>query len=194
MKFIQWTKVNVSYVAYFCEKKRKYGMLRETTNMEVQIMTLTIGEKAPDFTLSNQAGEQVRLSDYKGKKVVLYFYPKDMTPGCTTQACDFRDSHEQFADLNAVILGVSPDPIERHEKFIEKYNLPFHLLADEDHKVSETYGVWQLKKTFGNEYYGIVRSTFIIDEAGNLLKDFRNIRVKGHIDRMLTYVKEQTTS
>src|SRR5699024_12344341 len=126
------------------------------------------GELAADFTLENQAGEKVSLSDYKGKNVVLYFYPKDMTPGCTTQACDFRDHHEKFADLNAVILGVSPDPIERHQKFIDKYELPFHLLADVDHKLAEKYGVWQLKKTFGREYYGIVRSTFIIETEGNL--------------------------
>jgi len=148
------------------------------------------GELAADFTLENQAGEKVSLSDYKGKNVVLYFYPKDMTPGCTTQACDFRDHHEKFADLNAVILGVSPDPIERHQKFIDKYELPFHLLADVDHKLAEKYGVWQLKKTFGREYYGIVRSTFIIDTEGNLLEEFRNIRVKGHVEKALQFLKD----
>lgn len=158
--------------------------------MEGSFMTVEVGKTAPSFTLSNQAGDEISLSDYKGKYVVLYFYPKDMTPGCTTQACDFRDNHESFADLDAVILGVSPDPIESHEKFIDKYDLPFHLLADEDHKVAEDYGVWQLKKTFGNEYHGIVRSTFIINKEGNLQEEFRNIRVKGHIDRMLTHLKE----
>lgn len=153
-------------------------------------MTLEIGKKAPAFTLQNQQGEQVALEDFIGKNVVLYFYPKDMTPGCTTQACDFRDSHTEFADLDTVILGVSPDPIERHEKFVDKYDLPFHLLADEDHAVAEDYGVWQLKKTFGNEYYGIVRSTFIIDAEGTLVEEMRNVRVKGHVERALTYVKD----
>lgn len=110
---------------------------------------MEIGNQAPDFTLKNQDGEDIRLSDLKGKNIVLYFYPKDMTPGCTTQACDFRDQHEEFKGLDTVILGVSPDPVERHQKFIAKHNLPFHLLADEDHHVAETYGVWQLKKMFG---------------------------------------------
>jgi len=152
-------------------------------------MVAEVGKQAPDFTLQNQSGEDIRLSDFKGKKIVLYFYPKDMTPGCTNQACDFRDQHDTFKDSNAVILGVSPDPIERHQKFIEKHDLPFHLLADEDHKVAEMYGVWQLKKTFGREYYGIVRSTFIIDKDGVLQKEFRNIRVKGHVDKALDAVK-----
>lgn len=154
-------------------------------------MLLKIGEKAPEFTLKNQAGEEVKLSDYQGKKVILYFYPKDMTPGCTTQACDFRDYQAEFAEENAVILGVSPDPVESHTKFRDKHGLNFPLLADTEHEVAKKYGVWQLKKTFGNEYYGIVRSTFIIDEAGNLEAEFRNIRVKNHVEKMLTYLKEQ---
>src|SRR5699024_7099438 len=108
---------------------------------------------------------KVKLSDFKGKKhVVLYFYPKDMTPGCTTQACDFRDHYDDFSALDAVILGVSPDPLERHEKFTEKHGLPFLLLVDEDHEVAEKYGVWKLKKNFGREYMGIERSTFIINK------------------------------
>src|SRR5690625_3241679 len=153
-------------------------------------MSIQVGEQAPDFELQNQDGEVVRLSDYRGKRVVLYFYPKDMTPGCTTQACDFRDHYEKFVGLDAVILGVSPDPIERHQQFIEKHDLPFHLLADEDHEVANLYGVWQLKKMFGREFYGIVRSTFVIDQAGVLQKEFRNVRVKGHVNKVLTYVKE----
>src|SRR5690606_36276423 len=131
-----------------------------------------IGQVAPDFTLPNQHGDEVSLSDFKGKHVVLYFYPKDMTPGCTTQACDFRDQYESFSDLNAVIIGVSPDPVERHQKFIEKHELPFILLADVEHQVAEQYGVWKLKKNFGREYYGIERSTFIIDQEGVLQKEY----------------------
>lgn len=152
---------------------------------------MEVGSKAPDFILKNQAGEDIRLSDFLGKYVVLYFYPKDMTPGCTTQACDLRDHYEAFTDLNAVILGVSPDPIERHQKFIEKYQLPFHLLADEDHEVAELYGVWQKKKMFGREYFGIVRSTFIIDPDGRLQEEFRNVRVKGHVEKALSAIKNR---
>lgn len=152
---------------------------------------MEVGSKAPDFTLKNQAGEDIRLSDFLGKYVVLYFYPKDMTPGCTTQACDLRDHYEAFTDLNAVILGVSPDPIERHQKFIEEYQLPFHLLADEDHEVAELYGVWQKKKMFGREYFGIVRSTFIIDPDGRLQEEFRNVRVKGHVEKALSAIKNR---
>lgn len=153
-------------------------------------MTVEIGKQAPDFTLEAQTGEKVTLSELKGKNVVLYFYPKDMTPGCTTEACDFRDQHGQFADLNAVILGVSPDPVDRHQKFVEKYGLPFLLLADTDHQVAEEYGVWKLKKNFGKEYMGIERSTFIIDKDGNIAKEWRKVQVKGHVEEALTYIRE----
>ncbi|HZG58983.1 MAG TPA: thioredoxin-dependent thiol peroxidase [Anoxybacillus sp.] len=153
-------------------------------------MSLQIGQLAPDFELPASNGKTVRLSDFRGKNVVLYFYPKDMTPGCTTEACDFRDYHQQFADLNAVILGVSTDSIERHKKFIEKYNLPFLLLADEEHKVAEKYGVWKLKKNFGKEYMGIERSTFVIDKEGKLVKEWRKVKVKGHVEEALVYIKE----
>ena len=112
-------------------------------------MALQVGQLAPDFTLPASNGEMVSLSDFRGKHVVLYFYPKDMTPGCTTEACDFRDRYEKFAESNTVILGVSTDSIERHKKFIEKYQLPFLLLSDEEHKVAEMYGVCKLKKPFG---------------------------------------------
>ncbi|MDY0407566.1 thioredoxin-dependent thiol peroxidase [Virgibacillus soli] len=153
-------------------------------------MSIEIGKQAPNFTLESQTGERVSLSDFKGKNVVLYFYPKDMTPGCTTQACDFRDSHESFHDVNAVIIGISPDPIARHQKFIDKYDLPFSLLADENHEVAEAYGVWKLKKMFGKEYYGIERSTFIIDKESKVQKEYRKVRVKGHVEEALTYIKE----
>lgn len=153
-------------------------------------MTVQVGQAAPDFTLPNQDGVSVSLSDFKGKHVVLYFYPKDMTPGCTTQACDFRDQYENFSDLNAVIIGISPDPVERHQRFIEKHELPFILLADVDHQVAELYDVWKLKKNFGKEYYGIERSTFIIDKEGILQKEYRKVRVKGHVEEALQYIKE----
>ncbi|WP_227396965.1 thioredoxin-dependent thiol peroxidase [Jeotgalibacillus aurantiacus] len=154
---------------------------------------MKIGEKAPDFTLQTQDGESVSLSDFLGKKqVVLYFYPKDMTPGCTTQACDFRDHHESFADLDAVILGVSPDPQDKHKKFVDKHDLPFSLLVDEDHKVAEQYGVWTLKKNFGKEYMGIERSTFAIDKDGTLLKEWRKVRVKGHVEETLEFLRDRS--
>ncbi|MFS0862712.1 thioredoxin-dependent thiol peroxidase [Fredinandcohnia sp. 179-A 10B2 NHS] len=152
-------------------------------------MTVEVGQKAPDFTLPASNGETVSLVDFRGKHVVLYFYPKDMTPGCTTEACDFRDAHKSFADLNTVILGVSTDPLDRHQKFIDKYDLPFLLLADEEHKVAEDYGVWTLKKNFGKEYMGIERSTFVIDKDGVLVKDWRKVKVKGHVEEALEFIK-----
>ena len=156
-------------------------------------MAIEIGKTAPDFELESSNGEKVKLSDYRGKNVVLYFYPKDMTPGCTTQACDFRDQHQNFADVNAVVLGVSPDPLIRHEKFIEKHGLPFLLLADEDHEAAEAYGVWKLKKNFGKEYMGIERSTFIIDQEGKLVKEWRKVKVNGHVEEALEYIRENLT-
>ncbi|WP_223703464.1 thioredoxin-dependent thiol peroxidase [Sutcliffiella deserti] len=153
-------------------------------------MTVEIGKQAPDFTLMANNGETVKLSNYKGKNVVLYFYPKDMTPGCTTQACDFRDNHEDFSELDTVILGVSPDPQAKHEKFIDKHGLPFLLLVDEDHTVAEQYDVWKLKKNFGKEYMGIERSTFIVNKEGQIVKEWRKVKVKGHVEEALTYIKD----
>ncbi|MDE3838035.1 thioredoxin-dependent thiol peroxidase [Bacillus methanolicus] len=152
------------------------------------------GELAPDIELPASNGKIVKLSDFRGKNVVLYFYPKDMTPGCTTEACDFRDAYQEFSDVNTVILGVSPDPINRHEKFIEKHGLPFLLLADEDHKLAEAFGVWKLKKNFGKEYMGIERSTFVIDKDGKIVKEWRNVKVKGHVEETLQYVRENLPS
>lgn len=153
-------------------------------------MTIEVGKVAPDFTLQNQEGENISLSDFKGQNVVLYFYPKDMTPGCTTQACDFRDNYDAFKDLNTVIIGISPDPIERHQKFIDKHELPFQLLADTEQEVAKQYDVWKLKKMFGKEFYGIERSTFILDKEGIIQKEYRKVRVKGHIEETLNFVKE----
>ncbi|MEW9669951.1 thioredoxin-dependent thiol peroxidase [Ammoniphilus sp. 3BR4] len=150
---------------------------------------IEIGQKAPDFSLPSTSGEEVKLSDFRGKNVVLYFYPKDMTPGCTTEACNFRDSFEPFTSLDTIILGISPDPIDKHQKFIAKHNLNFLLLSDVDHQAAESYGVWKLKKSFGQEKMGIERSTFIIDIEGNVVKEFRKVKVQGHVDEVLQYVK-----
>lgn len=153
-------------------------------------MTVEIGMQVPNFELKANNGETVNLSKFHGTNVVLYFYPKDMTPGCTTEACDFRDQIQQFTEVDAVILGVSPDPVDRHQKFVEKYGLPFLLLADTEHQLAEAFGVWKLKKNFGKEYMGIERSTFIIDKEGKLAKEWRNVKVKGHVEEALTYIRE----
>jgi thioredoxin-dependent peroxiredoxin len=147
------------------------------------------GNKAPDFTALDQNGKKIKLSFFRDKKnIVLYFYPKDMTPGCTTQACDFRDQHKRFK--NTVILGVSIDSQERHQKFIEKYDLPFTLLADVDKKVVQKYAVWQEKKLYGKAFMGIVRSTFIIDKTGTVRKVFIKVKVKNHIEEVFEALKE----
>ena len=153
-------------------------------------MTIEVGNTAPDIELVADNGEKVKLSDYQGKYVVLNFYPKDMTPGCTTEACDFRDQHQSFSDLNAVILGVSPDPQERHLKFKEKHDLPFQLLVDDENKLAEAFGVWKLKKNFGKEYMGIERSTFIIDPEGKIIKEWRKVKVKDHVQEALNCIQE----
>ncbi len=146
------------------------------------------GAKAPDFSAVDQNGNKVKLSSFRGKKnVVLYFYPKDMTPGCTTEACDFRDAHKKFKGTE--ILGVSVDSPERHQKFIAKHELPFTLISDEDHKVVNKYGVWQEKKLYGKVFMGIVRSTFIIDKEGVLKKVFPKVKVKGHVDEVMAALK-----
>ena len=147
------------------------------------------GIKAPDFTAIDQDGVKVKLSSFKAKKnVVLYFYPKDMTPGCTTQACNFRDQYKKFKDT--VILGVSIDSSERHQKFIAKYDLPFTLIADIEKKVVQKYGVWQEKKLYGKTFMGIVRTTFIIDKAGTIQKIFSKVKVKNHIEEVLSELKK----
>lgn len=151
------------------------------------------GLQAPLFSLANENGDVVSLEAFKGKNyVVLYFYPKDATPGCTTEACDFRDAIEDFEKLNAVILGVSPDSEASHKKFIAKHGLPFSLVVDEDHAVAEQYGVWKLKKNFGKEYMGIERSTFLIDPSGIVVKEWRKVRVKDHVANALATLQELT--
>lgn len=154
-------------------------------------LTTLKGLHAPDFNLKNENGETVSLKDFSGKKyVVLYFYPKDMTPGCTTQACDFRDAEKDFSELGAVILGVSADSEKQHTKFIEKHGLPFSLLVDEDHKISEAYGVWVEKKMYGKEFMGIERTTFLIDPTGTVVEEWRKVKVKDHIQKVLETVKD----
>jgi len=127
-----------------------------------------VGSMAPDFELPADNGETVRLSDLRGSRVVLFFYPKDMTSGCTTQACGFRDNYPEIEERNATVLGISPDGVESHVKFRTKYDLPFRLLADEDHKVAELYGVWGEKSMYGKKYFGIIRSHFVVDEEGKI--------------------------
>ena len=129
---------------------------------------LQVGDLAPDFTLTSDSGEQVALSALRGRRVVLYFYPKDDTPGCTAQACGFRDAYPQIEERNAVVLCISPDSARSHQKFRSKFNLPFTLLVDEDHAVAEAYGVWGEKSMYGKKYMGITRSSFVVDEAGRL--------------------------
>lgn len=147
------------------------------------------GKKAPAFSLPASNGKKAALKDFAGKVVVLYFYPKDATPGCTTEACQFRDSHEEFEKAGAVVLGVSADSLSSHEKFIKKHNLPFLLLADEDHSVAEKYGVWQEKSLYGKKFMGIVRSTFVIDKEGKIAKAFPKVKVAGHDREVLEVVK-----
>ena len=147
--------------------------------------TIKEGETAPDFTLNDADGKEHRLSDYLGKRVVLYFYPKDDTPGCTKEACTFRDDYSIFIEKGAAILGISPDDVKSHKKFSEKYSLPFPLLADIDKTVVKSYDVWKSKKFMGKESLGIVRTTFVIDEQGKILKVFPNVNVDGHSKEIL---------
>ncbi|MCR8643036.1 thioredoxin-dependent thiol peroxidase [Paenibacillus sp. N1-5-1-14] len=146
---------------------------------------LEIGQVVPDFTLPASTGSNITLSDYRGKKVIIYFYPKDSTPACTQEACDFRDQTKLFADHNAVVLGISPDLMKSHDRFAAKHELSFPLLSDPEHQVAELFGVWKLKKLYGREYMGIERSTFLIDEEGKLTQAWRKVRVKGHVDQVL---------
>lgn len=142
-----------------------------------------VGRKAPAFTLPASTGGKIKLSDYAGKSnVVLYFYPKDNTPGCTTEACDFRDNIARLQAADTVVLGVSCDSLKSHEKFVEKFSLPFPLLSDEDHAIAEKYGVWVEKKNYGKTYMGLQRSTFLIGKDGKVKAVWANVKVKGHVD------------
>ena len=152
-------------------------------------MTLEIDAPAPDFTLPTNGEGELTLSTLKGSPVVIYFYPKDMTPGCTTESQNFRDAMPEFEKNGVRIIGISKDSVSRHDKFIAKHNLPFTLVSDEDGIVCEAFGVWQLKKFMGREYMGIVRSSFLIDKDGIIAEIWSNVRVKGHVDAVLERVK-----
>lgn len=150
---------------------------------------MKLGSLAPDFNLIGSDGRDHKLSDYRGKKVILYFYPKDNTPGCTTEACDFRDNIKTINDLNTVVIGINKDSLNSHSKFIEKLNLPFILLSDEEKIVCELYDVIKEKNMYGKKVLGIERSTFIVDENGILVKEFRKVKVKDHIKEVLDAIK-----
>ena len=152
-------------------------------------MTLKEGDVAPDFSLPASNGETISLKDYIGKKVVIYFYPKDDTPGCTIEACNFRDDYSEITDTGAVILGVSKDDIKSHNKFINKYDLPFLLLSDESTKMISAYGAWVEKKMFGKEYYGVSRKTYLIDEEGKVQRVWPKVDVKTHSKDIIELIK-----
>ncbi len=155
------------------------------TNPKENVAGIESGDKAPDFTLKSDTGESVKLSGLKGRKVVLYFYPKDDTPGCTKEACSFRDGFKEFEKKGAIVLGVSTDSIVSHQKFKEKFHLNFPLLSDEEKKVVNAYGVWKQKSLYGRKFMGIERTTFVIDEAGKVKKVFPRVKVDGHYDEVL---------
>ncbi|OZI06967.1 thioredoxin-dependent thiol peroxidase [Siphonobacter sp. BAB-5385] len=148
-------------------------------------MSLQTGDQAPAFEAADQNGQLVKLSDFAGKKVVLYFYPKDDTPGCTAQACNLRDNYESLLQAGYVVLGVSVDDEKSHQKFIKKYELPFPLLADADHKIVEAYGVWVEKNMYGKTYMGTARTTFVIDESGKIAQIIRKVDTKDHTSQIL---------
>ncbi|MEX5213957.1 MAG: thioredoxin-dependent thiol peroxidase [Nitrospiraceae bacterium] len=153
------------------------------------VKDLGSGDAAPDFALPDQFGKSVSLKSLKGQPVVLYFYPKDDTPGCTKEACDFRDSMARIAKAGAVVIGVSLDGKDAHQKFIAKYKLPFTLLSDEDATVAKAYGVYKQKNMYGRKYWGIERSTFVIDRTGKIKEAFRKVKVDGHVNDVLASLK-----
>jgi len=147
-----------------------------------------VGTKAPGFSALASDGRKLKLADFQGETVVLYFYPKDDTPGCTKEACGFRDSHDQFKRAGIVVLGVSPDSADSHRRFIEKFDLPFTLLIDEGHKICESYGVWQEKSNYGRKNMGVARTTFVIDPQGRIAHVFEKVRPEGHEAEVLAWI------
>ncbi|NNE56389.1 MAG: thioredoxin-dependent thiol peroxidase [Flavobacteriales bacterium] len=148
-------------------------------------MKLSVGDQAPDFTSTNQNGETVKLSDFQGKKVVLYFYPKDNTPGCTAESCNLRDNYEELQKQGYVVLGVSSDGEKSHQKFIDKHDLPFDLIADTDKSVHEAFGTWGEKSMYGRKYMGTFRTTFVIDEEGKIAEIIEKVKTKDHTAQIL---------
>ena len=146
---------------------------------------LKVGDKDPFFTGIDDQGKKVELKNFRGKKVILYFYPKDNTPGCTQESCDFRDVISRIKKKDTVVLGLSPDSVASHQKFKVKFSLPFPLISDEDHKIAMAYGTWQEKSMYGKKYMGIVRSTFVIDGNGLIFQVYEKVKVKGHVDAVL---------
>jgi thioredoxin-dependent peroxiredoxin len=146
---------------------------------------IDVGDLAPPFQLPDQDGQPVRLADYLGKRLIVYFYPKAFTPGCTTQACDFRDNHQAFTDAGYQLIGISPDPVDRLSEFRDKHQLPFPVLSDPDHAVASAFGAWGTKKNYGREYEGIIRSTFVIGPTGSIERAWRNVKATGHGERVL---------
>ena len=151
---------------------------------------LKFGDKAPDFKGIDQNENEISLSDFKGKKIILYFYPKDNTPGCTNEACDLRDNHNFWLEKGYVVIGVSPDSVKSHQKFIEKYDLPFPLISDTEKEILKAYGVWGLKKNYGREYEGVFRTTFIIDEKGMIKEVFKKVKTKEHTAQILETIEK----
>jgi len=152
--------------------------------------SMKVGDKVPDFTTLDDSGHPVSLSDFKGKSVVLYFYPKDDTSGCTKEACDFRDAFPRFGKTDAEVIGVSPDSVESHRKFKEKYELPFKLLADDGHKLADKFGVWKEKSMYGRQFMGIERTTVLIDPNGRVARIFPKVGVPGHVEEVETALRE----
>ncbi len=155
-------------------------------------MPIPANQPAPEFNLKDETGKQHSLAEFRGKPVLLYFYPKDDTPGCTTEACNFRDDYGEYGKAGVVILGISPDSPASHAKFKEKFHLPFTLLADEGHHVADAYGTWGVKKNYGKEYEGIYRTTFLIGPDGNIVKVFENVKPDGHSKEVLAALREKT--
>ena len=152
-------------------------------------MTIEVGNKAPEFSGPTDSNQILSLNDFLGKNIVLFFYPKDMTPGCTNEACDFRDYYKEFLNFNTEIVGISKDSIRRHKAFKKKLKLPYPLVSDESNSICDAYGVWQEKKNYGKKYMGIERSTFLIDSDGTLVKEWRKVKVKGHVKEVLDAVR-----
>jgi len=154
-------------------------------------MATQIGKPAPEFISAADGGQTLALKDFLGKSVVLYFYPKDDTSGCTAEACDFRDAMERLTQAGAVVIGVSPDSVKSHDKFKEKYTLNFALVSDEDHSICEQYGVWVEKSLYGRKYMGVERSTFLINAEGVLVKEWRKVKVPGHVEEIFRVLQQQ---